>query len=394
MALGFMPTLLARMQQLANPNYGGTKITASGFLGALIENSPNLAVSLVTTATGQTIVPGSGMHLNTASGQLRDVVVKYMPRILQSQIGDQDDCTTDFVMHYKEQTINAPFYKQAAFYLDWNFLERYEADAVRSINIGLPAIGAVKELDDQIMHVLNGLVGAIDTTLLNTVDWGVNAVTGNDTATPININRAGNTLDLNDGLIRMLADVQNNEIADMPILVGNGLLNNLFIARRIGATGLNQAGFNIGAGDLPWYYDINSIGAWGSNVVGAFAKGSIGLVDIEKWIGWKTGHFGTSWFAQAMFPIGTPSSAGLNVPAPLMSFNIQVQEVDCPGETIATGYGEGTYSAGRGWRVLISKNFGLWQYPVDSFQPTDRLSGVNGALKYVVTNDCDGCAGE
>lgn len=392
MALGFVPVLLARMQQLSNPNYPGTKITAAGFLGALLENSPNLAVSMVTTSNGDSFAP-SGINLNTLGGQIREVKLKYMPRRLPSEMSDADDCTTDFVNHYKESSIFAPFYKQDGFYLDWNFVERYEADAARSINIGKPPYGAVKELDDQIMHTLSGLIGAIDTTLLNTVVWGINPVTGNNAATAININQAGDTLDLNDGLVRILADAQNNEVAGDPILVGNGLMNNYMIALRKNAIGMNQAGFNTAAvNGYSWYFDRWSIGAWGSNTVTAFAPGTVGFVDLQKWIGWKTGRFGKSWFAQAMFPIGTPASAGLNVPAPLMSFNLQIIEEDCPPGAILTGYGSDTYTAGRGWKILISKNFGLWQLPTDAYQPGDHLTGLNGAFRYQITNNCDGCA--
>jgi len=391
MALGFIPALLGSMQRLADPNYGGTKITAAGFLGLLLENNPDLAVSMITLGDGTSLATG-GMKLNTVNGQVRDVKVKYLPRILSSQVGDQDDCTTDFVFQYKESDINAPFYKQVPFYLDWNFLERYEADAAQSINIGRPAIGAVREMETQILHALNGIISSIDANLLNSVVFGVNPAYGNNSTQTININQSGTTLNLEEGLVRLLADAQQNEIADDLLLVGNGLMNNYMIARQGNALGFNQAGFNVGGlGGFRWYYDINSIGAWGANDVAAFAKGNVGFVDIDKWIGWKTGRFGTSYFATGMFPIGTPRSAGANVPAPLMSFNIQVQEVDCPTAGIATGYGNGTYTAGRGWKVIISKNFGLWQYPTDSFQPTDRLSGMNGAFSYNITNSCAPC---
>lgn len=386
-----MPYLLGSMQRLAAPNYGGTKITAAGFLGALLENNPELSVSMITTGDGRSLAT-NGMKLNTVDGQIRDVKVKYLPRILSSQVGDVDDCTTDFVFQYKESDINAPFLKQVSFYVDWNFLERYEADAVRSINIGRPAIGAVKELETQIMHALNGIVSSIDANLLNSVIWGINPTYGNNAVQNININQSGTTLNLQEGLVRLLADAQNNEVAGDLIMVGNGLMNNYMIARQGNALGFNQAGFNVaGLGGFRWYFDINSIGAWGSDDVGVFAKGNIGFVDIDRWVGWKTGHFGTSWFATALFPITTPQSAGNNVPAPLMSFNIQVQEVDCPTSGIATGYGGGTYTAGRGWKILITKNFGLWQYPADSFQPTDRLSGMTGAFHYNITNDCNPC---
>lgn len=74
----------------------------------------------------------------------------------------------------------------------------------------------------------------------------------------------------------------------------------------------------------------------------------------------------------------------------MMNFNLQIKEIDCPDEDF-DGYE--TRPMGRGYQILISKNYGLFQAPKTAYQASDRLSGNNGALLYDFTNKCDGCEG-
>ena len=134
-----------------------------------------------------------------------------------------------------------------------------------------------------------------------------------------------------------------------------------------------------------FYNDINSTTNvnWGANYVGVFAKGTIGYIDIDRYVAWKTGRFGTSWFAQIQLPI--ESSEGV---VTMTNFNLQIIERDCPTEQY-DGYND--TQVDRGYQVIISKRFGLFQQPTDAFQAGDRLNGNNGSLRYTLTNDCDPC---
>ena len=107
-------------------------------------------------------------------------------------------------------------------------------------------------------------------------------------------------------------------------------------------------------------------------------------MDIDRYIAWKAGKHGTSHFAQIMLPIETVAGA-----APVMlPFNLQLREIDCPEDGF-DGYT--TRKMGRGWQVLLSKNFGLYQPPTDIYQAGDRLAGNNGSLRYQIGNVCDPC---
>jgi hypothetical protein len=83
-----------------------------------------------------------------------------------------------------------------------------------------------------------------------------------------------------------------------------------------------------------------------------------------------------------------PVESAAGVAPVMMPFNLQIRELDCP-DTAFDGYE--TRTMGRGYQILISKNFGLWQQPASAFQATDRLGGNNGSLLYDFANECVPC---
>jgi hypothetical protein len=378
MALGFAPALLTHLKVLMEQNYPGTKITPSGYLKLLIENNPSLRISSI---NGESI---DGLKRSTVGGHIRDVKLKSLPRITPDQISDEDNCENDFGFQYSESQLDTPLFSKAGFQLEWSFVERYQQEASRLVSTANPNVSILNEMLEQIMHAVNGLIVNMDRKLLSATNFGVNVTTGLATAKTININGDGNRLDLSDGVIELLSDAQENEFVGDLLMVGSGLFNKYNIAKN--ALGINGAGINQGAlNGYKWYYDIASATPFGgANRVGAFAKGAVGYVDIDRYIAWKSGRHGTSWFAQIMLPV--ESTAGV---APIMMpFNLQIRELDCP-DTAFDGYE--TRTMGRGYQILISKNFGLWQQPKSAFQSTDRLANNNGSLLYEFSNDCSPC---
>lgn len=375
--MGFAPFLLVHLKMLLEQNYTGIKITPSGFLKMLIENNPSINI---TSVNGDSI---NGLKTSTASGQVREVKYKYLPRITPQQIADEDNCDNDFGFQYSEGTLRTPLFSKAGFQVEWDFIERYEAEAARAVQMGNPSTPALQEMVDQLMHVVNGMVTNINGKLLSSLSFGVNASTGLSTAKNININKDGNVYDLSDGVTEILSDAAFNEFGGSPLIVGAGLMNKFELSKA--ATGLNGGGLNRGAqAGYTWYYDIISEAVLGANTIGVFSPKTVGFVDVDKYIGWKTGKFGNSWFAQIMLPV----ESGVEGTPVMMPFNLQIQEVDCPTEGF-DGYE--TRTMGRGYKIMISKNFGLFQQPTDAYQAGDRLAGTNGSLLYKVTNDCDSC---
>lgn len=357
-------------------NYAGVKITPAGFTKLLIENNPNLRVSSV---NGESI---NGMKLSTGGGHIREVRVKTLPRITPKQVKSEDNCDNDVGFQYSESNINAPLFSKLGFQLEWGFVERYQKEASAIRSTGNPNTPVLNELLEQLMHCVNGIIGDMDSKLLASIAFGTNVVTGDALPKTININKQGNVLDLSDGLVEMLSDAQENEFVGDMLLTGSGLFNKFTIAKPHVSS--NQAGVDIsGYAGYKWYNDLYAGSELGPNAVAAFAKGTVGLVDIDRYIAWKAGKFGNSHFAQIMLPV--ESGEGVKV---MMPFNLQIIEKDCPAEAF-DGYE--TRNMGRGWTVLISKAYGLWQSPTHQYQVTDRMAGSNGALNYVIANDCDPC---
>lgn len=379
MALGFVPALLQHLRVVEEQNYGGVKITPSGFLKALIENNPTLRA---VGAGGETIDP---LKLSTKAGHIRDVKLKYLPRIIDSQIGEDDDCENDQIFQYNEMQLDAPLFRKFSFFLDWRFVERYEQAASQLTSTGSPNVSVLQEVIEQLQHAVNGLIVSMDKALLGQVTWGVNSETGNNAAKAININKDSSVLDLSSGIVEILNDAQLNEFVGELIIVGNGLMNKFEIAK--GALAGTNNAINLAAlSGYKFYHDISSTtnGNWGANQLGVFAKGNIGYVDIDRYVAWKTGRFGTSQFAQIMLPI---NSGGVITNT---AFNLQIIERDCPTKQY-DGYEDTTVD--RGFQVIISKRFGLFQQPNDAFQAGDRLTGNNGSLRYELFNECDPCEG-
>ena len=378
--LGFAPSILLNMKQMVQQNYAGTKISPAGFLKLLREHTPNVSISSIDGQSTQ----GGAIKVSTARGHIRDVKYKYLQPVTPGQVSSEDNCENDIGFQYKEGQLSTPLFSKIGINLEWGFVERYQEASSNPANIGNPNVPVIQEMVDQIMHSIRGIVGHMDSQLLNSVVWGTNVRTGNNAASLLNINKQGNVLDLSGGVTQMLADSRNNEFVGDLLLAGSGTFDNFQVARN--HISANSAGMNLGSqGGYEWNFDVNAAGVWGADQVGAFSKGSVGLVDLDRYIAWKTGRMGTSEFAQIFLPVESVIEGA----APLMMpFNLQIKEFDCPHEAF-DGYT--TRVVDRGYTILISKAYGLFQPPADQFQATDRLVGNNGALRYQFSNDCDPC---
>ena len=365
MANGFAPYVLKDLLTLSGQNYAGLKLTQNGFLGMLLENS-NVVDAKLTNQQG---------HQKTAK-------VKYKVRQTTSTVVEEDNCDIDFTPVYKEADMTAVRFAKTGFHLSMETVSKYMESASSQVALGGTTV--LEEIANSIQHTADSIVTKINQRLLGDVTWGINVVTGVNTAGTINIAK-NPALNLADGVSKILSDAFENNFSDSLLVVGNGLMNSYELSK--GLTGLNQAGLDISKfNGYKFYADLMSKTAsgWGANKIGVFAKGSIHFVDFQKYVGFQKGPIGNSWFEQ----IDLNVSNGLTtVP---MTFDIQIKELDCP-TTLMNGYGEeGTYD--RGYAVFLSKRYGLFQTPSDAFAADDTLSGVNGALRYTVTNACDECS--
>jgi hypothetical protein len=362
------PFILQHLKVLAGANDPSIKITPAGFLKLAVDNTPSIGIA-----------DYEKLRLNNGLGQLRDISLWTYSRTSPAMVTETRDCATGGEALRKEFVLQAPYYAQRSFTLGENYLERYAEDAVQSVQAGTAPTPLMNELMLAIMAEANAIVGKMDQRLLGTATFGKN-VTNNTTTKNVNIQKDGLTYDLTDGISSLIADAQSNELYGTLLLAGSGLMHLYEMRRRLNA-GLDTAGANSGTEGYIWYHDIYAKSAWGDNTIGVFAPGTVGLIDVNRMLGFRQRNYGTYQSFQLPIPIETTSGI-----ATTLMFDIELRFQDCPTE-IADRCGYGTYTIPAGWSVTISKTYGLYQQPIDLYDCGDRLTGSNGALKYVVTNN-------
>jgi hypothetical protein len=371
MATGFCPALLLDINDVAGQNAPGRKLHIAGFLAMLFCCQNSLANVIQT---------------GTEGGHRRTLTVKYRPRPLTTTVQDEDDCDINAQPAYSEWNVPALSHKQVSFFLPDETVRQYCIDASRVRDFGQPRTAVMEEVYGLILEYANTLMKAINQDLVTEMStgFGENASNGDDGGTLINFNTDGNSAILNNGLIQILRDIEENEICGTPCLVGGGLWSAEWLAQSIACC--NNAGMNLSALNnmLPrLFFDKDTQSIWGANSAGLFAPGSVKFISWDKYVGPAfTGQKGTSFFTNIAMPV---NEFGCNLEECLRDLRIDVQlkYIDCPGEYDVNGT---PTALGRGWQVILSKDYALWVQPTTGFQSGDSLADTNGTIKYFASN--------
>lgn len=369
----FAPFLLNHLADVCERNAPETKVSPTGFLKAAIENDPSI-----------TMPESEKLRLNTETGNLKQVRLSYLKRLLPSQTDTTDDCSNDFVPVYSDFILEAPSFRKVSMMIPDNTIAQYMEDAAKTTEMGEPGTPLMNEFVRTLRTYANGLLGAVDMDLIASVQFGVNQVTNSAAAKTINIEKDATKFDLTTGWAQLLDDLDNNEFVGTPIMIGQGMFNKFVRSR--GISGMNQAGIDQAAyADFKWYFDkyckAASPTGFGTDAVGIFSEGSFGFVDLNKFVGFRSGLKATSFFFQIELPVMPDQNDGT---ASSIMFDAQLKYIDCP-TTMFNGYADVTLD--RGWQLIISKNFGLFQVPNDAYQSGDDLYQNNGSLLYTFTNN-------
>lgn len=375
MANGYCPAILAQLSDIAQCNTPSYKITPAGFLKMLLENKPALQL----------------LQLDDGNGHIRDVRYKYKKRIVPSQTSTTDDCAISYIPKWLESSLATTNFRKIAYFIDDAEMARYCAEASQTVQIGQPATEMMNEHLRDVMNAANGLIGAVNNDLLalQAVKFGINQVTGSNAAQTVNIPKDATQFDLQSGITKILADAQENEFCGAINIVGSGIMNNFAIQQLVAccnAAGVDMSKFT----GFNWYNDLYAKTAWGTNQIGVFSEGSVGLVDITRFKGFRAGNKGVSTFFTLPLPVECPACNG---GYDSLVFDAQLKYFDCPGD-LATDCDAEDVPFERGYAVILSKTFGLFNIPSDAYQNesaygdcgTDRLTGNNGTLRYTVTN--------
>jgi len=350
---GFVQALLINIGILAgldNPQY---KITPVGFMQMLLENPTTAKISNAK---------------DIMDGKERELKVRYAQRGLESDVSSVDDCETPVTLSYQEATIGRPLFSKLGIFISDDDMRKYQDDAQKTLAAGTPANALMVPLYEALLVKVNGIIQKMNYNLLaaQTTKWGKNALTGATTAQTVTF---ANTISQTDGIVKLLTDYQFNEGSETPVIVGNGIVNNYNIAQKL-KTAADQFGFGSNQ-TFKFYNDIRSTTAWGANHFGVFTPGMVGFVDFNKNVGAYAGLKGGSYFFTIPVPVQLADGQ-----LTALTFDCQLKYQDCPvtvGETTTP----------RGWHLIVSKSYGLFNAPSDMYAATDRLTGVNGSFHYI-----------
>jgi len=358
--------LLRHLRSINTQNYPGTKVTPPGALRLLLDNPdrPNVIGEAYT------------------DGHRREMRVKYKVRSVLSQTSTSRSCDYNIIPVYKETTAPINNYVQIALRIDDDTIRQYCEDASNTVALpgSNPPTTLMAEHLDSILHALNGPIQRMDTVLLTSMvaNFGVNVATGNNAAQTINISKDLQIQDLNDGILKILADFQDNEMIGTPQVVGSGLFNKWAMLqpfKQMDFSGINSpAQLQM----FQWYNDAKSSTIMGADQIGVVAPGTFHLLENLRNVGSFAGTKGGSTFATMTDPY-----TGLR-------WDIQFKYYDCP-TTVTNAYSGATSTIDMGWVLIISKYYDLFVTPASAFDGADVLAGVNGAFRYTISNACETC---
>jgi hypothetical protein len=368
-AQGMARDLLLYGENIVQNNYPGRKVTPPGFY---LMARDLTAVEYLNNGFGT---------FDNGTGHVTDVKYRYVPRGIQSDSRTVKSCDPQASPTFIEATMPSPLYREVSVHYDWDYVRKFEKEASALRNGGNVSVGVMEFVWNMLQTKVNSLVTGIERDLLaaQAVAFGTNAVSGVNTARTVNFPLNTTNNPLNQGIPMLWDDLIQNEAQLSEVsMVGSGLFHNFIMQQK--AKGIDQSGVNTPAYELPkFYYSQYAATDWGANHVGAFEKGGMGLIDINKYVGSFSGQMANSYFGVFPMPVVDP----VNKTVMTILFDIQVREFDC-ATTITTAYG--SYTIGPGVQVILSKNYGLFNMPSNMYVSGDRLSGVNGSWRYVATN--------
>lgn len=352
---GFAQATIKNLNLVAKQNDPQLKLTPTGFLRLLLENNAVTEINNIE---------------ELRKGLKRDIKLRYMQRGLESDVTDTDDCDTPLSADWKETEIKNPLFSKIGIFISDNEMRQYQEEASQSLALGdAKQAPLMRGLYEVLLSKLIGLIGKIDSNLIaaQAAKWGANAAYNLSTAAQTL--HLGKSADFNTGYVKLMEDAIVNEVNDNLLICGNGLITRYDIFHRLKTNPDSQG---IGALPLNAYYDPRTITGWGKDHFGAFAKGTVGFVDWNANVGAYAGEKGGSVFFTLPVPVELDGSLTSLV------FDCQLKYIDCPE------YGDrGAVTQSRGWKLIVSKHYGLFSAPTDAFAATDTLHGVNGSFHYI-----------
>ena len=367
--LGYCPALLRTIEQVAGDNAPSRKLHNAGFM-AMLNCCANSSVNPINDGSDDV-------------GHTRALTVSYRQRPTVDQVQTEEDCDINRIPVKAEWSLPGYTHLQHSQYLSDEEVSKFCEEASRERSIGTPPTRIMEEHYGLFLESANVVMKAANRELVTdaATQFGINVTIGSANGKVINIERQGNQLILDNGIVDMMRDFQENEICGEPCLVGGGLFTAYEMQRA--SMCCNSAGVDLSRTGIPrFFFDKDTQSIWGANNIGVFAPGSLQLLSLNRYQKSFAGQRGTSFFTSFALPI---NEFGCNADECLkdLVFDLQLKYIDCP--TVVTVNGVNT-TVDRGWQIIVSKKFALWVQPTTGYATGDSLQDTNGTLRYQISN--------
>lgn len=373
---GYCPAILRHIESLAGCD-PAKRLSPQGFLQAVLKTMDGSAT------------------LNDAyrNGHVVPLTVKYRERPLASTTLDtMPDCVTASTNPYKEFTLPNVITKSRSFWVPMSTIRQYCEDASRLVNITGANFSprnlhtqVMSEVYDLLLSEAAALISAIDLSLVTqmSTQFGKNLHTGSNAAEALEFDPVGAA---NSALFHIMSDMRENEFCDFGNVsfVGTGPFINLELFKNwwgncCDASGLNKAVMMNAFPNM--FYDKNTRAVWGTDNVGVFENGSIGLISAPKYVGSFAGRVADSEYFTLNFPVNEVCCPQQFLDR--LTIDVQIKEFDC-NPTLAIDGGAAAPAGGPGVMVMLSWTGSLWVRP-DMFRTGDPMDGANGTLRYQIS---------
>jgi hypothetical protein len=241
---------------------------------------------------------------------------------------------------------------------------------------------------DIIMSGGNALLQGVNDDLWSLVTFGKNKVATSNSlsAQTVNFPKDASVQPVTDGITKILADFGQNNLSGRPQVVGMGIAYNAWLQQAF--KGPDFAGVNskMAFAGTDFYPDQDVDAVLGTNHFAVFEPGSIQFVQYKRYTGAKAGvKPGASEFGMLPLPMYVNGAI-----TPVM-FDYQYKYFDC-AQTVTDAYSGQSVTVEKGYSIILSITFGLYQLSANSYNGGDPNRSVTGALHYIASNNCDTCS--
>jgi hypothetical protein len=348
---GVCPAILTGLEMVAGLNDPQTKQTPVGATLALSQPENQSAEIL-------------SVYGGNKTGTIKEVRVKYLPRVTKDLIKSTADCVAGDPQTYVEDTTLLDIYKQYDISLGMDEIRVFCEEASTAV-AGLPVPYNLKEVSKRILSAMNAMRTSINDDVVTKLknSFGINARTGVATTTSIPVISNGATgivagAPILAGFQTLLSDFTENELYGTPIIIGKGNFEKFDLATN--KYGLQNSGvdFSSISQDYKFFVDkaVNTI--VGANQLVVMGEGSAQFMSYNKYVGKYAGTFGGA----TLFTIPDPMIPNLMYDAKF--------EFDTCTDTFL---------------LRLSVNAGVYVVPTDAYGTYDDLAGSNGLLRYTAT---------